>query len=41
MTLGSICCNSLSGQERWCEVHSVGKAGPGFSVMWWAVDKGV
>jgi len=23
MTLGSICHNSLSGQERWCKVHSV------------------
>ena len=40
MTLGSICPNSLPGQEGWCKVHSVGRTELGFSVVQWAAAGG-
>jgi len=40
MTLGSVCHNSPSGQERLSEAYSVGRAGLGFSVVRWAGDTG-
>ena len=40
MTLGSVWHNSLSGQEGWCEVRSVGRAGSGFGAVRRASDIG-
>ena len=40
MTLDSIYHNSLSGQEGWCEVCSVGRAGSGFGAVQRADDIG-
>ena len=40
MTLGSICHNSLSGQEGWCKVCSVGRTELGFGVVQRAGDTG-